>query len=214
MRPDAIPVRPVASRVMLPPDAASTLFGSSTLRGTERVEVVRLGRVVAAVEAVAGRALALALDATTALDATSGLRLRGPVGVLDAEPVERVQTQLTLPDALRRAWALPDEATVALGTVAVAVPVGAAPETAVHVDRALWLAAGRPETARWLPAVRLEAPDPEPANSPRVVRQRVVTETDVRQARLRHERIRLVSGQIVTPAARSLGRDWGVFMEG
>ena len=45
-----------------------------------------------------------------------------------------------------------------------------------------------------------------------VIERRVVTETDVRQARLKHRRIRLTPGQIVTPAAQTLGREAGIFV--
>ena len=222
-RPDAIPVRAAGSRAVLSPDAAARLFGGP-LRGTERVAVVHLGHVLARVAAEGGAALALALDGVDAgaLPAppdgrphVEGLRLQGPVGVVDAPAPAPVRSRLVLADGTRRAWNVPDRAVLALGAVALAVPVEAAAggaEPHLAVDRALWRAAGRPETARWLPGVDLTPPAP-PAADARVyaVERGVVTETDVRQARLRRQTIRVRPGQVVTPAARSLGREWGVF---
>ena len=212
-RPDALAVRAVGSRAVLPPDAVARLFGARhALRGTERVAVVRLGAVVARVPAEAGPSLGLDLDAFDAAPPGSGLRLQGPVGAVDAPEPAPVRSRLVLPDGVRRAWGVPDRATVALGAVALSVPVEGGAEPHVAVDRALWRGAGRPETARWLPAVDLAPPAPPPdADRAHTVERGVVTETDVRQARLHRRTIRVRPGQIVTPAARSLGREWGVF---
>ncbi len=215
MRPDAIPVRPVGSRAVLPPAAVAALFGAgTTLRGTERVQVVRLGRVVATVRAEVGADLALHLDRLDldALADAEGVRLQGPVSTVSPPLPVPVRSCLALPDALRRAWNVGETAALALGSVAVEVPVAGGPEALAEVERALWLGAGRPSAARWLPALTLAPPDPPAlADRVRVVPRRVVTETDVRQARLRHQRIRVEPGQVVTPAARSLGREWDVF---
>lgn len=212
-RPDALAVRPVGSHAALPPAVAADLFGAP-LRGTERVEVVRLGQVVAHVPVVAGPDLHLVLSAWDAAEA-DGLRLRGPVGVAEAPRAEAVASRLVIPAALARAWGMADVAVVALGAVAVQLPVANGLDVGVEVDRALWLGAGRPETARWLPQTTwtaadaaLEAPSRDAAL---VIPRRVVTETDVRQATLRHRKIRLSPGQIVTPAAQSLAREHGTF---
>ncbi|MEM1117750.1 MAG: hypothetical protein AAF845_20280 [Bacteroidota bacterium] len=214
IRPDAIPVRPLGSRVVLPPEAVGSLFGpSATLRTNAQCEVVRLGTVVATIPVEAGAPLDVRLDAVDAeaVGTRPGLRLRGPVGALTAPTPAPVQNRLVLPDALRRAWNVPEVATLGLGQFAVATSVASGPEAVAEVDRALWLAAGRPEAARWLPGVDL-APPAAPVRDDRTVTidRRVVTETDVRQARLRRQRIRLGAGQIVTPAAQSLAREWGV----
>lgn len=215
-RPDALAVRPVASHAVLPPNAAAALFGTP-LRGTERVEVVRLGGVVATVPVASGPVLRLVLDASVEAKA-SGLRLRGPVGVIDAPVPEAVAAHLVLPGGTARAWGVGASAVVALGPVAVVATVetgAAGTEAAVCIDRALWAAAGRPETARWLPQAEWLAETPAEADGSTetalVVPRRVVTETDVRQARLARRRIRVAPGQIVTPAALSLAREWGVF---
>ena len=42
---------------------------------------------------------------------------------------------------------------------------------------------------------------------------RLITENDVRQARVHHQTIVVRDGQIVTPAARSLGRELGVLRD-
>ena len=218
MGPDAIPVRELASVATLPADAVRALFGrDAALRGTERVAVVRQGHVVARVAAEAGSALALQLDAldARAIPSATGLRLQGPVGVVDAPAPRPVQSRLWVPEGLKSAWRIGDEATVGLGPIAlrVAVDVG---DLGLAVDRALWVGAGAPETARWLPAVTWERDAPVPPDAdPRVavVPRRVITESDVRQARLRRQTIRLAPGQIVTPAARSLSRETGVLVE-
>ena len=210
-RPDALAVRPVTSTAVLPETVALALFGAA-LRGAERVEVVRLGRAVATVRAVAGPALRLVLDASCDTEPT-GLRLRGPMGGVDAPLPEPVAPRLVLPAGLVRAWGVGSRATVALGCVAVRAAVEAGVDARVEVDRAVWVAAGRPETARWLQQTEWEADArPEPADATTlVVPRRVVTETDVRQARMKRLTIRLSPGQVVTPAAQSLAREWGVF---
>lgn len=219
MAPDAIPVRALASIATLSPDAVQHLFGASaTLRGTEQLALVQLGQVRAHVSVQQGPTLDLQLDSLDASSTTSalGLRLQGPVGVLDASSVQPLQSALTVPEGLKAAWRMGDEATLGIGSLAIQVPVAVGNELAMGVERALWLGAGSPETARWLPQTTWTATPKtakEPDNDPRVatILGRVVTETDVRQARLRRQRIRLSPGQIVTPAARSLAREWGVF---
>ena len=212
MTPDAIPVRALPSRATLPPDAVAALFGAkATLRPTARVALVRGGREVSRVSVAQGAALAVTLDQTDA--ASRPVRVQGPVGVSGPVTPGAVRSRLVLPDGLRRAWNVPDRATLHLGTVALAVEVESGTEAVAEIERAVWLGAGRPETARWLPGLVLAEPAADPAEDDGALRieRRVVTETDVRQARLARRRIRLAEGQIVTPAARSLAREWDVF---
>lgn len=212
-RPDALAVRPVASHAVLPGALALALFGSA-LRGAERVDVVRLGRVLATVPVVPGPALRLVLDASVDADAyAGGLRLSGPVGIVDAPAAEPARPRLVLPAGLVRAWGVGERAVVALGSVAVSAAVEAGAEAGLEVDRAVWIAAGRPATARWMPGVAWESETRADATPTTVqtVPRRVVTETDVRQARTKRLTIRLTPGQVVTPAAASLAREWGVF---
>ena len=219
MAPDAIPVHALASVATLPPEAVRQLFGAgAALRGTERMALVYLGQARAHVAVRAASTLSIHLDALDAssIHAASGLRLQGPVGVLDAPAPQPVRSMLTVPEGLKAAWRMGDEATVGLGSLAVRVPVETGSPLALGVERALWLGAGSPETARWLPQTSwATTPEPEPPPDPRiaVIGGRVVTETDVRQARLKRQRIRLSDGQIVTPAARSLAREWDVFTD-
>ncbi|MGB3544582.1 hypothetical protein [Rubrivirga sp.] len=212
MRPNAIPVRSVGSRAVLGKRDLEAAFGrGATLRPSATVEVVRLGQVLARVPIEAGDQTRLVLDATDALEHADGLSLRGPVGAVSGPEVERVCSRLVIQSGLRRAWGVGDRATLGLGSVAAAVTVEVGPALEAEIDRALWLGAGRPETARWLPGLVLEIAVPdEPVEDGRIDR-RVITENDVRQARRRRVTIRVRPGQIVTPAARSLGQEWGVF---
>ncbi|HEX8298311.1 MAG TPA: hypothetical protein VF594_04055 [Rubricoccaceae bacterium] len=210
-RPDALAVRPLGSHAVVPPDAALALFGAP-LRGAEHADVVRLGRVVARVPVETGATLRLVLGADVDTPA-DGLRLAGPVGAASVAEVSPVRSHLVLPAGLSRAWGVGAVAVVSLGSVAVRVPVEAGLDTGLSVDRALWLSAGRPATARWLPQTDWaeETPEGVPDTGALIVPRRVVTETDVRQARTRHRTIRLTTGQIVTPAAATLAREWNVF---
>lgn len=219
MTPDALPVRPLRSTVTLPPDALGALFGRGyALRGTERVGLVRLGKEVARVPVRSGPTLRLALDGVDrdGLGGLEGLRLCGPSGSMAAPPPETQLGRLVLPERLAAAWGVGAEAVVAMGAVAVRLPVEAGADAGVEVDRALWLGAGSPTTARWRPGLDLGPAEPEPAEVRArvvVVPRRVVTETDVRQARLKRQTLRIEPGQIVTPAARTLGRDLGVIVD-
>lgn len=209
MKPDAIPIRVLGSRAVLSARDLEAAFGkNATLRPSATVEVVCRGKVAARVPVESGDRTRLVLDATADLEGEPAV-LRGPVGAVSGLMPERARSRLVLPGGLRRAWGLGETATLSLGSVAAAVTVEDGP-TGAEIERALWLAAGRPETTRWLPAVALEAaPDTDLEDDGRIER-RVVTENDVRQARRKRQTIRLRPGQIVTPAARSLGAEWGV----
>ncbi len=227
MRPDALPVQAARSHAVLPPDAVAALFGEGyTWRGTERVEVLGAGRPLF-VEARPGDPLRLVLDALDreALRASSPT-LRGPRGALDAPAIGPIAPRLVLPTGLRDAWGLTDGVTtsVALGPLVlshVRVETGEGPR--VVLDRTVLLAAGTEAgtTARWLGSkgsVESARPAASSASLPSPNRMevvevegRVVTENDVRRARLQHKKIVVRPDQIVTPAARSLGRELGVF---
>lgn len=216
-----IPVQIERSHAVLPPEAIAALFGDGyRMRGTERVEVVALGVTVAAVEGRAGPGLRLVLDAIDrdAMPDAAPLRLVGPRGVLPlAGAAEPLPSGLALPAGLLDAWRLAPgrRVAVAVGRVVltgVLVEEGDAP--CLRMDRAVRLAAEAPadKPAYWLPNV--EAPpssDEAPAEPPTA--PRVITENDVRQARKRRETLRVTPGQIVTPAARALGRELGVLVE-
>ncbi len=212
---------------MLAPGAVRRLFGDGyALRGTERVFVGAATRREVSVPVEAGPDSRLVLDALdrdtlgqSALGKNARLRLRGPAGRLDAPTVEPVARALALPAGLIRAWGLAVGQTVAVQAGAVAfgdVTVGEG-EGVVYLDPADALAAGLAEgdPARWTPHLDLATPHPRHAAvADGYPTGRLVTETDVRQARLRGQTITVREGQIVTPAARSLGRDLGVFRSG
>jgi len=195
---------------VLPAAALAAAFGKgAVLRPSAVLEVVRLGEVVGRVAVAAGTTLTLHTDTVDGIEGE--VMLRGPLGAVGPVSAAPIRSRLVLPDGLRRAWGVGERAVVEVGGVAVGLAVEAGPEAGVEMERALWLGAGRPETARWLPGVDLAPPVAPEAEGPLVIDRRVVTETDVRQARLKHRRIRLTPGQIVTPAAQSLGREAGVF---
>lgn len=216
IRPDALPVVPLDPSATLDGPSVAALFGKGyRLTGSERIGLSRLGREAGPVPVAAGP-LALTLDRPTcaALGGTDGLRLVGPCGNLAAPRTTSAVSRVVLPSGLRSAWGVPACATVALGDLAARLPVEDGPAAAVHLDRALWTAAGEPAVARWLPGVdwpAADAPETKLTETEAVVPRRVVTENDVRQARLHHRQITLAPGQIVTPAAQSLAREWGVF---
>lgn len=218
IRPDALPVTAAASSVRLDAALVAALFGRGyALRGTERVRLARHGRDGGTASVAAGSpGLCLDALAVDALGGVDGVRLVGPAGSAPAPAASRVATTLHLPAGLRRAWGVGDAATLVAGDVAVRADVRDAPTAVVSVDRALWLAAGRPATARWLAGDTTLAPPAVPPASDTStaiteVPRRVVTETDVRQARLHGRRLRVRPGQVVTPAAQSLAREWDVF---
>ena len=220
IHPDAIPVRIARSHAALSASHVASLFGKGyTLRGSERVLVSRTGRSEIAVPVSAAKASCLVLDALDldALGTGPPLQLRGPKGSAPAPAPEPVRRALVLPAGLLRAWRLDvnHAVTVQAGTVAfgdVAVEEG---NGYVRLDRADALAARLSEgdTVRWNREITLTPATPPPADAatPKVrATGRLITENDVRQARLRGQHIVVEPGHIITPAARSLGRELGV----
>ena len=147
------------------------------------------------------------------------LRLRGPKGALDAPAVEATPRALVLPAGLLGAWRLKagQRVTIQAGAVAFGdVVVEEGQPAHVRLDPPDGLAAGLAEGAavRWNPTLDLASPEPASKPDPKVrPTGRLITENDVRQARLRNQTIVVQSGQILTPAARSLGRELGVLRE-
>ncbi len=222
IQPDAIPVRIAPSRADLAPSDVAALFGKGyTLRGSERVVVSRTGRGEVSVPVTAAKTSRLVLDALDrdALGGGPPLRLRGPAGSTVAPPVEPVRRALVLPAGLLRAWRLDvgQIVTVQAGAVAFGEVMVEEGDGHVRLDRTDALAARLTEgdTVRWNPQLTL-APSPSVADeTPSNVRTtgRLITENDVRQARLKGQKIVLGPGHIITPAARSLGRELGVLTE-
>ena len=108
--------------------------------------------------------------------------------------------------------------TVSIGSVAIRAVVAQGDAACVCVDGAIPFAGGLDinATARWLPNVEWPSFDDaatEPNEQPTASRK-LITENDVRRARMLRQRIRVETGQIITPAARSLGEEFGVFDDG
>ncbi len=212
MRPDAIPVTPLATHATLSPEDAQVLFGSASLRGSERVDLVRLGEPLASVAVALASRTRLETDALIAI--TDNARLVGPLGAVAAPEAVQVCSRLVAPAALARAWGLGETGSVVLGPLAMALPVETGAALGVHIEQSLWIGAGRPQTARWVAGLDLGITmpvTPEESAGPQSIPRRVVTENDVRQAILHRQRLALRPDQIVTPAAQSLAREHGVF---
>jgi len=214
IRPDALPVVAARPAARLAPADVAALFGKGyRLRGTERVRVVAAGRAEVSVPAEAAPASGLALDGLDLEALGAGpLRLVGPGGSAAAPPVEPLARRLVLPGPVLRAWGLEPgaRAVVEVGGVALAVTVGEGAELGVHLCRAARALAGA-GPARLRRDLDLSAPPEAEAADPRVRPSgRLITENDVRQARLRGQRIEVRPGQLLTPAAQSLGRELGV----
>jgi hypothetical protein len=213
IRPDAIPLLDGASRATLTPAAIETLFGKGyRLRGGERV---KLAAGELSIQIASGAVLSVVLDRLDADVAGSGtLTLAGPRGTVGAPPAGLLVRALVLPAGLRRAWRLEAGQRVALtaGDVlwtSVAVREGEA--AGAVLDRADRLAAGLSKDATVALRRDIAAHDPNPTTAGTSdASGGLITENDVRQARLHGRRIAVRPGQIVTPAARSLGKELGV----
>jgi hypothetical protein len=208
-RPDAIPLLAGASRAVLDPPATEALFGRGyRWRGSERV---RLGNGTS-VAAAPGDVLRLTLDRIDAAAAAGPLRLVGPRGSIDAPQPRVMRRELVLPAGMRRAWGLEAGQSVCLqaGTVIITgVLVVEGEPAGARLDRADLLAAGL-EASGTVALRRDVLPPAGPSPEAEEPARRLITENDVRQARLHGRRIVVRSGQILTPAARTLGRELGV----
>ena len=224
MQPDALPVRFARSAAVLAPDAVVALFGKGyQVKGSERIVVSRSAQREVAVPVTLGKATRLALDGLDrhALGDGPPLRLRGPKGSVEAPEPEKSGRALVLPAGLIGAWRLKAGQHVAVQAGAVAfgdVVVEEGQPAHVRLCPADGLAAGLVEgdTVRWNPHLDLEPPaEPEAKPDPKVrATGRLITENDVRQARMRNQTIVVRDGQLLTPAARSLGRELGVLRDG
>ncbi len=221
MRPDAIPIQPVRSYVVLTSPMIGIVFGAAyQLRGTERLEILQRSNPLGMANVVHGETHALFMDATDRSKLFGGrLRVRGPKGILPAPEVQPVSAVMELPLGLMAAWNLMvgERTTVALGNLAVRVAVEQGVVPRVRVDRSLVFAGGldSDSTARWAPEIAWQVglSDAQETSGRPIETKRLITENDVRRARMRREQIIVLEGQIVTPAARSLGEELGVFDE-
>lgn len=217
MQPDAIPIEPIGSYAILTGEAIEALFGEGhQLRGTERVELVQRGKGVGIANVRLGETIALFLSGGDRLNVEQqDLRLRGPKGLFPAPDPQPIPAVLVLPDGLMGAWSLSEsqQTTVVLGTVATRVTVARGTAACVRVDRSLVFAGGDADlAARWMPDVKWDN-DAMESSEPDTSSKRLITENDVRRARMLRQRIRVQSGQLITPAARALADDLGVLDE-
>lgn len=209
IRPDAIPLIEAASRVTLPPASVEALFGKGyRLRGGERV---KLGSEVSLQVHAGNKALVVLDRMDRSATGTGPLRLIGPRGVLDVPPAGLLTRRLVLPAGVRRAWRLEPAQPVALAADSLIwtnVVVAEGPAAGAVLDRVDLLAAGL--NPGDFVVLRRDVPASEPAGEATPPPKRLITENDVRQARLHGKRIAVQPGQIITPAARSLGKELGV----
>jgi hypothetical protein len=204
-----------ASRVTLSPEAVVALFGKGyRWRGSEHVRLVGSERGDVSILAIAGARLVLEVDRLdrSVLGGGEG-RLIGPRGSIAAPPADRIERLLVLPQSLLRAWRLEIDQRVVLqvGSVIFAdVTVAEGQLTGAALDRTDLLAAGVVTGATARIRRDVEADEAVTAPDARVIPGRLITENDVRQARLRGRRVLVQTGQKITPAALSLGKELGV----
>ena len=223
MQPDALPLRLARSVAVLAPDTVTALFGKGySLKGSERVTVARSAQHTVSVPVESGKATRVVLGGLDrhALGDGPPPRLRGPKGSVEAPEVEKAQRALVLPAGVMNAWRLKrgQRVTIQAGAVAFGNVVVEEGEAHVRLCPADALAAGVEEgdTVRWSPDLDIEPPAEHaaPATDPKVrATGRLITENDVRQARIKNQTIVVRDGQIVTPAAQSLGRELGLFRD-
>lgn len=215
IRPDAIPLLDRESGVTLTRATIEQLFGRGyRLRGSERVLLLATGGDIPLPLSV-GESDELTLDR---LDADRGgsppFRLSGPRGSIELAAAPPPGRRLILPASLRRAWRLEEgqRLVIEAGTILlmdVLVAEGSSP--GLLLDRVERLAAGLSsgDTARLRRDVEMSH-TAEGAPTSKTIPRRLITENDVRQARLKGLRLEVQPGQLITPAARSLGRELGV----
>lgn len=210
IRPDAIPVVPLKSIATLTERDAKTLFGGS-LEKKASVQVVWAGNTLATISTVPGDKTHVTWSRLEHPDRSTGLRLVGPVGSLPLESSSLLKNRLVAPERLARAWNLPEHAPLVVGEIALSMPVKTGNLVRCEIDEALYLAAGRPEYARWIADLTLPETPQTSTRRENNTPHRIVTENDVWRARLQRKKITIRRGQIVTPAARSLGNEWKIF---
>lgn len=199
----------------LPPRTVAALFGEGyQWRGSERVRVVGAGRGEVTVPALPGSQLLVELDRLDrgAVGGTGGLVV-GPRGSVDAASIGPMRRLLILPGSLSRPWGLVLDQTVALevGTLIVTDVVVAEGEPAgAHLDRADVVAADLPPETGARLRRDIATAEAEAAPSEGLSPGRLITENDVRQARLKGRRVAVHPGQKITPAAASLGKELGI----
>ncbi|MDX1438406.1 MAG: hypothetical protein R3284_00750 [Rubricoccaceae bacterium] len=141
------------------------------------------------------------------------------MGFIELRESRPIPSLLKLPAGLATAWNLSsgDVATLAVGSMAVRAMVTSSDRLYLEIDHSIVGASGSQcGNARWLPGIEwettietVEVPQPERSQT-----NRLITENDVRRARMQRQTIEIGKGQLITPAARSLGEELGVIRHG
>ena len=220
MKPDAIPVRPLGSQAVLSPDGRARAVRTRT-RCAARSPSRSCG--TGAVWRRCPRRMAEAPGARCPRPRRGRVRdARGSASQDPSAPWTRLMPgpsarASSLPDGLARAWGVgATRPSVGPRRGRLDVPVESGQPLAVELERALWLGAGRPETARWIAGLDLAAA-PRQASPPRPGPRCDPPPRGHRDRRAAGPppapHIRVGPDQIVTPAARSLAREWACLNE-
>lgn len=210
IQPDAIPVVPLKSTATLTERDAQTLFGDTPGKNAN-VQIVGSGNMLATIPAARGETTQVTWSRLEHPERSTGLRLVGPVGSCPLKNSSFIENRLVAPSRLAQAWNLPEQATLIIGEIALSVPVTDGDSVCCEVDEALHRAAERPEHARWVPGLTLSSASEKNRSEDTNTPHRIITENDIRQARLRRRKIAVRPEQVVTPAARALGNEWNIF---
>ena len=154
-----------------------------------------------------------AMRATTRVAPTEReIDVVGPKGKLRNVPVHVLPRTLTLPRSLHRTWGLSADSSVAVqvGSIILTdVVVQDGQSAGLHIDRTDLASSGVDLQASAILRRDLKAANPQ-ASAEAGIPRKLITENDIRQARLKGKKITVQPGQLITPAARSLGKELGV----
>lgn len=136
----------------------------------------------------------------------------GPKGKLRNVSAHVLPRTLTLPRSLHRVWGLSADSTIAIqvGSIILTdVIVHDGQSAGLHLDRTDLASSGINLQATAILRRDLKAANPQ-ALAEAGIPKKLITENDVRQARRKGKKIAVQPGQLITPAARSLGKELGV----
>ena len=210
-----IPIHIRQSEAILTPETIRKLFGASCLlTGTEKVRLLSRGASPLSIRCRTGEQNQLWVDAHLLgqLDA-SAVYLQGPEGTTGPLSPTRIPRRLHIPKALLKAWKLTPYHSLSIQAGSIILT-----QVKIHISDSLFLeidptdaaAADFPTYGRLIPAPQATAEShnsPAPSDYPRLI-----TENDVRKARMRRQKIRLRKGQLITPSARMLAQEWGLLI--
>lgn len=215
--PGTFPIHTVISEAVLPAERVADLFGAGyKLKGSEKVRIMRGADVLATLPLRTCSHLDLRLDATDqARIGSHPARIVGPRGYVEVQKILPLKRRLIVPAPLLSTWTLKAGQLVAVhaGTVIFGhVEVTTGDTLRLVLPRTDVLSAGVAEgDAARIFTTDAFAPAPEVSEVPTVA-GKLITENDIRQARIKRRKINVQPGQILTPAARSLGLELGVLL--